>query len=210
VYREGALQIETVDGFAAGKRFSFAGFDLETATYYGEARLDAGAFGADLRDMVGGQIALVALDSRLRASVSYYQADGVNDAAPNVKEDWHAPVYSLEAHFGRLRLIGEWVDYKHPPVTTGGWYVLASVAVTDKLTVSGMYQEDDFEIGGFRFDKLEEDKSLSLAWAFRPDLVLRLEHHLYEGFGVEFPDGPPSGPGPFKGDHSILSLSASF
>lgn len=211
VYRDGALQIETVDGFAAGKTFSLGAVDLETATYYGETRLDAGAFSADLRNMIGGQVALVAFDSRLRASVSYYQGDGVQDSAPNVEEDWSAPLYSLDLRLGRVRLIGEWVDYKHDPVKTGGQYALVSVAATDKLTVSGMYQKDDFHFGGFHLDDFEEDTAVSLAWAFRPDLVLRLEHHLYEGFGVEFPAGViPDGPGPWKGDHSILSLSASF
>jgi hypothetical protein len=220
VYAEGFLTVETVSGAAIGRPVVFGGWELDGTAYYGEAGDKVGQTANQLRltKVRGGQLWLNTPFHGVRLGAGGWR--GLSDRpffspfSPDRDEIMKARVFSLDGTFGRLRLLGEWETNVFEETRAEGWYGQASYALTDKLKLNAQYQTDRVALHFFsqpelRFivPKFDDDRAVSLTYAFRPDLVLRLEQHRYKGINVE--PTIPQGATP-KFNITILSLSTSF
>jgi hypothetical protein len=132
------------------------------------------------------------------------------EAGGNVTTPSKSYHVSLEERYGRLVAHVEY-KYRHTAdakVTSG--YVHLGLQLTDHLTLNGQAEHyhtviDELPAG---IDQ-DEDRAVGLSYAFRPDLVLKLEHHWNQGFLTEVPVGSIFGPRQ-KTRYGILSLSTSF
>ena len=223
VYGEGTFSTETLSGVAAGRRWGSGRWGFDLSAYYGET----GQLQEDnetevrLRNFTGGQGWLETPLERLRLGVGYWRADArgsLSGRGPEGEESWDQLVLSVDGEYRRLRLVGEWtrLGYESGPYT--GYYLQGTGKITDRLSAHVMYENADYEwrdlndpeAEAWRWDGYDEEWRLGLSFALRPDVVLRLEHHVYRGYTVEPPEGyDDSGPR-YDGDHTILSLSASF
>jgi hypothetical protein len=222
VYAEGFLTVETVSGAAIGRPFQLGGdWEIDTAAYLGEAgdKVGGPTDQVKLNRVRGGQLWLVTPFHGVRFGAGGWR--GVSDApfipgfSPDRGEAMKARVFSVEGTFGRLRLLGEWETNVFEEVRAEGWYGQATYSITDKLKLTGQYQMDRVALHSFYqpefrvvVPKYDDDWAASLTYAFRPDVVLRLEQHRYKGINVELPvaAGDPTP----KFDMTILSLSTSF
>lgn len=220
VYAEGFLTVETVSGVAVRRPLLFGGWELDSSLYYGAGGDKVGAADRRLRldRVTGGQLWLTTPFHGVRIGAGGWRAkaDRAYDPifGPNRAESMKARVFSIDGTFGRLHLLGEWETNVFEYLRAEGYYGQATYSVTDKLKVTAQYQVDRLGLHVFyapavRFaiPKFDDDWAASVSYSVRPDLVLRLEHHLYKGFFVE--DTSTSFVKP-KFNYTILSLSTSF
>jgi hypothetical protein len=122
--------------------------------------------------------------------------------------EWKQYHFSVSAELDRVSAHAELkaVDVQTADVYLG--YAHLGVGLTDKITLN--LQDDLFyiDVPGAPRSRVDEDRAVGLNYAFKPSLVLKLEHHWNDGgFWVE--GGVPFGSG-VKTRYGILSLSTAF
>jgi len=223
VYGEGFLTVETVSGASVNRPLVFGGWELDSTLYYGEGGEQVGLANRRLRleGVRGGQVWLTTPLHGIRVGAGGWRSKSdraFSTLGPNREEILKARVFSIDGTFGPLRLLGEWETNVFEELRSETWYGQASYAVTDKLKVNAQYQagrlqNHRFQTPRVRFvdPKFERDLAASVTYAFRPDLMLRLEGHDYNGREIELP-GSTTGiaAAAHKIQIYVLSLSTSF
>jgi len=215
-YGEGSLTTETVDGILLSHKLGFGdAWGLSGDVYYGNwDGHDVSQNVIKMMDTIGFQLFLDTPVSGLRLGVGGIQFESdPNPTLPSL--DWQDFHGSVQASFGRVQ--GE-IEYRHGfarprtgkalyDVKVG--YVRLGVALTEKLILQSEYDSLKFKTSALPGEiDYDDDKALGLVYRFRPDLVLKAEHHWNEGFFLEIPVNP-LGTAP-KTRFGILSLAVSF
>jgi hypothetical protein len=215
-YGEGAFTTETLDGVILTHRFKLKGdWRLAGDVYYGSwAGFDDFQNPLSISDAVGFQLYLDTPVEGLRLVAGGIQFESdASVAFPPL--DWRGFHGSIQAAFGRVEGELECRDgYARAPggptyfdVNIG--HVRIGVALTERLKLQS--QLELLKIKLFPLPEeldYDQDRVLGLSYRFRPDLVLKAEHHWNEGYFLDPPRNPfgPAG----KTKYGILSLAASF
>lgn len=242
-YREGSFTSETVDGLLLYKTF-FADSDwgLEADLYVGEwtqlevSPTDTEVAGlARAKDALGVQLWLSTPVPGLRFGLGghrkrleggAFRPPGTED--PHVIEDWYV---SLDGTFDHFVIRSEYHEFDpvlQLPVVEdflnlSAWYVQLGYLATDKLQLWLQLEEAGIEANSVLHTRPEnldarQDLGAAIKYRFRPDVVLKAEHHwVEEEQGVLVPVFGPQGlrldPLAIQADngsYTIVSLSVSF
>ncbi len=212
-YGEGSYTSETVDGILLSHLLPLGeDWRLEGSVYYGS--WDYIARDPDFRrdsvdDALGFEVWLDTPLPGLRFGAGEVRWDIV-PLGEKESQRWRTYHLSLAGRFGRVTTN---LEYKYNNFVAGnyrGGYAHVGVALTDRITVNAQLDHFDLVVRPYALDQLyDKDKALGVTHAFRPDLVLKLEHHWNEGYSPELPAQNYFAPAP-KTRSWITSLSASF
>lgn len=246
-YREGTFTSETVDGILLAHTFWAASdWSLETNFYGGEWDLiELSVFDpreppkiAHTKDSFGTQLWLSTPIAGLRFGVGFQRRNitkGQEGVFRRVGESSRLDDYffSIDGNLDRLLVRAEWRKYGGPFVspqlgfTSRGfnenYYLQIGYHITDKFAIygqteyAGVKNHSDFFLADSDID-FRTDDGISLSYSFTPNIVLKAEHHWYDGEISGFtpvitPDGLRLQPFvvQFKnGNYSIVSLAVSF
>jgi len=218
-YGEGTYSTETVSGFATGREWSQNDTTFEATVYFGESDyVQTDLSRARLRNFAGTQLWLQPCAANVRFGAGYWHtnASDITPADdPRGEATWWQWHLSFDGQWQRVRLAAEYIyqDYGGAGDYPGG-YALVSYKLNGKLSVHFRQEYADYNFIDLAdelqtvnaYPGVDQDSALGFTYAFRPDLVGRIEAHRYRGFTVE-PEWPDSEQ---KNDHLIVSLSASF
>ena len=211
-YGEGAYTSETVDGILLSHRFELgAGWSLEGEVHYGDWQFierSPDFVTREVNDSRGVELSLETPVPGLRVLVGGMRYD-VGTGARDGATTWETYHVSLDANLGRFKAQAE---YKYIDFVTGDYdagYALLGFAPLDRLTFYGQVDFADLKVTGFREGDFDDEVVVGASYAFRPDLVAKLESHWNEGYQPEFPAQNFFAP-KLKTRYLILSLSASF
>jgi hypothetical protein len=118
----------------------------------------------------------------------------------------------VDGNFERFRLSAELGEHTSPGVALLSSYVLVSGHVTGRLSLNLQASQSHVK---FAFalvqldDSLGRDYAAGLSYAFRHDLVVKVENHWTRGRTFEEPGVTIFSP-PLTADYVIVSLSALF
>jgi len=222
-YGEGSYVFSSINGAALSKSlFARHRFSVDADLYAGEwsfvqgdpeLQQIAGATRARARGL-GGQLWLNTPLDGLRFGVGGDRSTWSNsvEAPPGVKVRHKRWVASVDGNFERFRLSAELGEHTSPGVLFASSYVLVSGHVTDKLSVnlqaSRSHVKLDLVLAQLD-DEIGRDYAAGLSYAFRPDLVAKVENHWTRGRNFEEPGVTIFSPA-LSADYVILSLSALF
>ncbi|HEV8579126.1 MAG TPA: hypothetical protein VGX68_08585 [Thermoanaerobaculia bacterium] len=208
-YGEGAYTSETVDGIVLSHTFALGGaWQLDGDLHYGNWEFinRSGAFfKLKVRNSIGVELWLDTPVPGLRIGAGGMRYD-VLEPDGNRWKTYHV---SLEEEIGRFVSHVEYKKIDFAEGTYDAGYIHLGVQATDKITVNGQYEYSDLNIDFFREGDFDDDTALGVNYAFRPDLVLKLEHHWNEGYTPEDPPQNFFAPKP-ETRYWIVSLSTSF
>lgn len=210
-YSDGAFGTETVDGIVLAHHLDLgARWGLDADVYYGDGELaDRGPQGytvRDLNDYQGIELWLETPVSGLRVGAGALRFDIQRSAGT---QQWKLYHLSVAADFAR---VSAHVEYREADIVTlkgpAGYFHLG-FKVTDKVEVNA--QKDLFYLKGPRFPKrkMDDDLALGVNYFFRPELVLKAEHHWNEG-GFFLEDLPFLSAIGTETQYWLVSLSTSF
>ena len=235
VYFEGAYTSETLDGLVLTHTLlPEAPFHLEASVYGGnydllefsQAPTPSGAFAfvlarARANNSLGTQLWLYTpLDGlRVGGGASRATMEGGLLRAPGEKEtarNWHA---GLDGNFDRFTLRGEYRNSEYKNLSYVGYYgqtgarLFRGLSVNVQAEVGTATIPEGAVFGGVPYPRFEipliHDNSVGLNYAFRSDLMLKLEAHQTKGFNTEEGTNMYTSK-PTKGSYAISSLSLAF
>jgi hypothetical protein len=212
-YGEGSFTREAVDGLVVshrrllGERWQFSG-DL----YYGSWEFtDTQREVSRATDALGIEIWLETPLPGLRLGVGGLRYD-VQDPQGAVSE-WETFHLSIDADFGRIKARAEYRELNFGIATSEAGYLQLGVGITSRLTLNGQIEYADlplpFPIRPRGTDALDDDLAFGVNYQFRPDLILKAEHHWNEGYRTEVPR-PDFRKPPAETEYWLISLSTSF
>lgn len=215
VYTDTGTASETIDGIVVSHRFGQSSrWSLDVEPFAGQWEL--GTSNQLVRNAVGVQVWLNTPIDGLRigaerTSLELTFGEGAQAQTQRV-ENWEA---HLDGRFRRFVVQGEYQDRPFEGGFARAYYGLLGFKPTERLGFYAQYAKSWFAftipgVGQLELDPFNEDAAVSINWAFRPDLVLKLEHHRVEGFVAEDVQPGPGPPVPTETDYSLISLSASF
>lgn len=215
-YGEGDYTTETVNGVVLSNSFgSEEAWQLDADVYLGEWSYlqDDNVTRARMTKGLGGQLWLNTPVRGLRVGLGGYRATASNLLRrpadyKDTRVNWHA---SLDGNFDRFRLSAEYTRNTFESGDFDAYYAHAGVRVTKKLTVNALAGRSHlrFSIPYASFDRdLERDLAVGMSYAFRRDLIVKVENHWTRGHEVE-EEGAFFGP-PLRTGYTILSLSTFF
>jgi hypothetical protein len=213
-YGEGTFNSETVDGIVLSHKFQpWGNWALDGDVHYGNFQFiisDTEFFLNDVRNSHGIELWLQTPLPGLRIGAGGIRYD-VKDLrrASNPYVTWSVYHVSLAGKFGRFAANAEYSFWDEGPWTWETAYLHLGYGLTDKITVNGMIDTANLTVEGYFAGDFDDDKVLGVNYAFRPDLVLKAEHHWNKGYYLEnpLPDILAATP---KTRYWILSLSTSF
>ena len=230
-YFEGAYTSETIDGAVLSHAFlADSPFRVDASVYGGNYSLlefnqvmnpATGFFTyvvgkAQAENAVGGQLWVSTPIEGLRVGGGAGRAtmDGGVLRKPGLKEtqrDWHA---GIDGAFDRFAARGEYRGTIYRNLTYRGYYGQAGARVFGPLSVNAQGEVGTVEArNGATYRELEipliRDYAVGVNYAFRSDLLLKLEGHRTKGFNIEdsaniFTNRPS------VGRYYISSLSLAF
>ena len=212
-YGEAAYSAETVDGIVLSRAFDLGGgWGLDTDLHYGnwqfiERDLQGNYTSDDVKDSIGVELWLETPISGLRVGTGAVQYD--IDPATAEETTWHNYHLSVSGEFDRFAVHAELkkVDIEIADIYLG--YAHVGFHVTDRLTLNAQRDIFDFKLDGAQRMDIDEDDALGVSFAWKPNVLLKAEHHWNEGnFWLE--DVPQFGAPVQKTNYWILSLSTSF
>ncbi len=231
VYQEGGAVNETVDGLAAAYPVKLGGgFKLDLAAYGGGWDLLEEAPGTALAARARAEDGL-GLSAWLRTPVSGLRFGAavnrftVRDSLLGVgaSDDWRSLLLSVDGSFAHWDVRAEYLAGRHPltlsgiafpTVDTRGGYLELGTALTPKLWLhlQGEFQNGDFQRPAHPgLDvHLDRDLAVALDYAFRKDLVLKLEGHQDRGFLSQDHDLDVFADPAVKIHYGILTLAVGF
>ncbi len=233
IYQEGGAINETVDGLTATYPVALGGgFKLDLAAYAGgwdkleQAPGTALAARARGEDGLGARAWLRTPIPGLRFGVAASRFT-VRDGLPRVgaSDDWRTVLLSVDGSFTSWDVRAEYLAGRHPltlgdlafpTVNDRTGYIEIGAALTPKLWlhVQGEFQNADFKRPAQPVVNanvhLDRNFAVALDYAFRKDLVLKLEGHRDRGFlsqdrNLDLLTDPA-----VKSHYGILSLAVSF
>jgi hypothetical protein len=216
-YGVGSFVTETVDGAALAQSFDLGrGWTLDGDVYGGNFEylaINSEVAGLDkskARDAVGAELWINTPLPALRIGVGGMRfkatTTGVGRQRANIG---HA---SLEWGLGRLAVHLEYKRQRIEDAKTDSGYAHAGVRLTDKLSANAQIEFSTLTIKEIpRPIHLDKDRALGLDYAFRRDLLLKVEGHWNRGFTADTLGGVPDlfAP-PLATRYGIASLSVSF
>jgi photosystem II stability/assembly factor-like uncharacterized protein len=231
VYQEGGAVNETVYGLALAYPVALGGgFKLDLAAYGGgwdlleQAPGTALAARARAEDGLGGSAWLRTPIPGLRfgaAASRFTVRDGLLRVGDG--DDWRSLLLSVDGSFAHWDVRAEYLAGRHPltlagiafpTVDTSGGYLELGAALTPKLWLhlQGEFQTGDFKRPGHPSADVHLDRDLAVAldYAFRKDLVLKLEGHQDRGFLSQDHDLDVFADPAVKIHYGILTLAVSF
>jgi hypothetical protein len=215
-YGEGSLSWETADGLTVSRSFEMDEWSLDGEAYYGISELftpsQGGVQQVAVKDMFGAQLWLNTPMEGVRFGLGGNTWDREG-------QESNGDVYraSLEAVHEKFELRGEYSLATWPSGEYTAYYAQVGVPF-GKFMINGQYSFADISVdidipfvGPVTLaDTWDEEFVLGVNYRFRYDLVVKLEHHMNEGFGgddvgyARFPDSPADI------DYSLLSLSVAY
>lgn len=212
-YGEGAFTTETVDGAVVSHVFDVGSWRLDGDLHYGNWRFIDRVGNTfrrrDVRNSRGAELWVKTPISSLRVGAGAIHYDVLDLGNPGHASHWKTHHFSLDGEFGRVMAQ---VEYKYIDFAEGTYvagYAHLGVKVADKVTLNAQYDYADLNIDFFRSGRFDTDRVLGVSYAFRLDLVLKMEHHWNEGFTSEEPAQNFFAPA-VRSRFAILSLSTSF
>lgn len=213
-YGEGSFTSETVDGAVLSHTFSLGGdWLLDGDVHYGNwsfvSRIGNTFRQDEVRGSRGVELWLQTPVPGLRIGAGGIRYDVLEGGDPAHSVPWKTYHVSLEGELGRLTAHAE---YKYIDFDSGdynGGYVHVGLAVTKAVVINAQYDYAKLNIDYFRRGDFDNDRALGVNYLFRPDLVLKVEHHWNKGFTAEVPAQNFFAPEP-KTRYWIASLSTSF
>ena len=224
MYGEQVYTSETLDGITLGRRFPLGDWELSVDGFVGswsfvqldyvtEATVDLG---------YGAQVWLqTPLDGlRVGAAGMRFTVRDILGAPADAEDPEALLVASLDGRFGAVGARSEFLhvafgeDELGYTGTADIYYGELTLDVTDRLTLMGQAQWQDFaiEIPAFMLsmdENLERDLSVGVRYAYRPNVVMKLEGHRYSGRNIEdeviFPWDERVG-----ASYALFSVSTSF
>jgi hypothetical protein len=230
VYGEQVYASETVNGAMVGHRIPMGDWALDLNAFYGSwnfVQYDLATY-AEVDGGYGGQAWIDTPIDGVRVGAGHlrYSVGNLVDAPADAEDDHEAWIASLQGEFTRFSVRSELFHASFGETDLGytgtaeRYYVQAVVNVTDWLGVVGQAEFEDLAIDvsgpfGFSFDGNENrDLAVGLRYAPAPNVVVKLEGHLFRGYRIE--DGPPPYGAPQYGaprarvKYALLSVSTSF
>lgn len=208
-YGEGAYTSETVDGIVVSHAFGRgSAWQLDGDVHYGNWEFinRSGSFSEQtVRDSIGVELWLSTPLPGLRIGAGGMRYD-VDEPDGN---RWYTYHVSLQGDFGRVVTNVEYKTIDFAEGTYDAGYAHLGVRVTDAVTVNAQAETADLGIDFFREGDFDDDVALGVNYAFRPDLVVKLEHHWNEGYTPEEPPQNFFAP-KLETRYFIASLSVSF
>ncbi|HUP52602.1 MAG TPA: hypothetical protein VM198_09000 [Longimicrobiales bacterium] len=224
LYGEQMYASETVDGMTLGRRFPLGDWELSVDGFVGSwsfLQIDL-ATRATVDLGYGAQVWLQTPLDGLRVGAAGMRYTVRNSfGAPADSEDQQVLLAaSLDGRFGpvgvrsEFRHVGFGGDELGYTGTAAPYYGELTLNVTDRLTLMGQAQWQDFaiEIPAFMLsmdENLERDLSVGVRYAHTPNVVLKLEGHRYSGRNIEdqviFPWDERVG-----ASYALFSVSTSF
>jgi hypothetical protein len=212
-YGEGSYTSETVDGVVLSRSFQLGGsWRLDGDLHYGNWEFVSrsnGFFLNKVQNSRGVELWLQTPVSGLRIGAGGMRYDVLAGGSEDKTIGWKTYHVSAAWESGRVAAHAEYkkIDFGGGDYNAG--YLHVGVNATDKLSIHGQIDRADLNIDFFRSGDFDDDHALAVDYAFRPDLVLKLEHHWNEGFTPEVPTQNFFAPAP-KTRYWIASLSATF
>jgi hypothetical protein len=214
-YGEGSFNSETVDGIVLSHTFGpWGSWSLDGDVHYGNFEFvgtDYEYFRSEVRDSRGIELWLQTPLSGLRIGAGAMSFDVHDTRQPsNVNVPWSVYHVSLTGAFGRFVTNAEYSYWNEGKWDWETLYVHLGYAITDRITVNGQVDTANLTVEDIGFDdEADNDRTLGVNYAFRPDLVLKAEHHWNKGYYSENPLADIFAP-PLRTRFWILSLSTSF
>ncbi len=230
VYGDTSPVPETVDGLLLSRRFGpAAGWHADLSAWGGgwdqlELAPNVNLAGrARGEDGLGLQGWLTSPGANLRFGLGFGRFDltrGVMRVGP--QDRWETLLLSAEADFGPWFARGELLAAEHPlrlpgvapfpDVDTTGAYLQIGVRPLPPLTLTAQLEltEMKFHAPMPATVDLDEDLAIGARWAFRPEIVLKLEWHRNEGYLVEDQVLDLFSDPEVETDYGLLSLAVSF
>ncbi len=220
LYGESLFAAETVDGLVLSHAaFRDAPWTVEADAYYGGwsfTESQGEELGeVDAEDALGFQVWVRPPVPGLRVGLAgqSFLVSGAIRRPPGLQERWEIGVGSLEWLHPRIAVRAEGIVARTNDSEYVGTYGQVGIHLTPKLTLNLQVQRADLEIETPRSTMdvpLDRDRAVGLSYAFRSDVVAKLEVHDNEGFSrIEEPSASLAGPAP-ETVYGILSLSVSF
>ncbi|HEV8579017.1 MAG TPA: hypothetical protein VGX68_08020 [Thermoanaerobaculia bacterium] len=208
-YGEGAYTSETVDGIVLSHTFELGdSWALDGDLHYGNWEFinRSGTFQKrKVRNSVGVELWLDTPVPGLRVGAGGMRYDVLEPDGNR----WNTYHVSLEEEAGRFAAHVEYKKIDFVEGTYDAGYAHIGVHATDKVVVNGQYEYSNLNIDFFREGDFDDDTALGVNYVFRPDLVLKVEHHWNEGYTAEDPPQNFFAPKP-ETRYWIASLSTSF
>ncbi len=223
IYGDGTWTSDTVDGLVFSHKFSgTSDWSLEFDAYFGnwdrmEDDTSVPQVGlAEINNAFGVQLWLNTPVSGLRFGVGASRTTVKNSIyfPPGFEDDQSNLYLSIDASFDRVIFRSEYFDNQYTDGFWKAWYTELLFRVNEKLTLGANHEKGDlkFTVPFFAVfdDNWSEDFAMVMSYAYRLDLVLKLEHHWHEGYDIEAqPIDAFFGP-QLEANFAILSLSVSF
>jgi hypothetical protein len=214
-YGEGSFNSETVDGIVLSHTFGpWGAWSLDGDLHYGDFQFvgsDTEYFLSDARGSRGLELWLQTPVPGLRIGAGAMRFDVHDTRQPsNLYVPWSVYHVSATATFGRLAADTEYSCWDEGKWGWETFYVHLGYELTERLTLNGQLDTAHLEVKDVDFRKeADNDKAFGIDYAFRPDLVLKAEHHWNRGYYTENPLADVFAP-PLETRFWILSLSTSF
>ena len=223
-YGESTWTSDTIDGVVLSHGFAQGSpWSLNLAVYYGQwERIESdpgtGSFGvADIDNAVGFWLWLNTPVSGLRFGVGANRFDACCGLflPPGVEDEEETLFFSVDGQFDPIVVRAE---ASERTFSSGHWRVFyaeiaARVAERLKIVARFDHAELKFTVPFFAVfdDDYSENIALGMNYIVRNNLVLKLEHHWFEGYG-EVEEHPLNffADAPVKIRYAILSLSLHF
>jgi hypothetical protein len=214
-YGESSFAFDSLDGVVLSKSlFAAHRFSLDADLYVGEwSFLQADhATRAKAKKGLGGQLWLNTPLHGLRFGLGGNRSTWINSlqAPPGAEVSHDRWAASVDGSFEHFRLSAEFEEDSFPDGAFEGSYALVSLHVTDKLSLSLQASQARLKLDQARYDEqIVRDYAAGLSFAFRPDLVAKVESHWTKGRSFEEPGLTLFSP-PLAGRYLIVSLSTLF
>jgi hypothetical protein len=213
-YGEGTFNTETVDGIVLSHTFDpWGAWTLEGDLYYGGFEFfatDSEYFRGEAKELHGFELWLQTPLPGLRIGAGVMRFDFHDTRQPaDLDVPWTVYHVALTAAFGRFIANAESAYWDEGPWIFETFYLHLGYLLTDRITLNGQVELSEFMIEDFFDGDFNREKTLGVNYAFRPDLVLKAEHHWNTGYYSENPLPDLSKP-PLDIRFWILSLSTSF
>ncbi len=214
-YGEGSYVVSSINGAVLSKSlFAAHRFGLDADLYGGEwSFLQADrATRAHAKKGLGGQLWLNTPLRGLRFGLAGHRSTWSNsiDAPPGAKVRHNRWAASVDGSFEPFRLSAEYAEDTFAGAEAAASYALVSWHVTEKLSLNLQASQAHLTLGEAGFDEqLSRDYAAGLSFAFRPDLVAKVENHWARGRQFEEPGVTIFAP-PLTTNYLIISLSTLF
>jgi len=222
-YQEGSFTSENVNGARVAHTFAAdKPWNLEAQVFGGGFSMiesyDGNVNQSHTNNALGSQLWLNTPVEGLRFGVGGDLFDVKKTILSGSGSDsWKTWIASAELSRSRFRLRSEYseIHLKQAQFVDKAYYVYGGYNLTEKLMANAQFDTSTATLGtgaaSASLPKFYRDTTVGLSFAFRPEVVAKAEYHFATGRLIE-DENVPLDPsiGPFKGNYSILSLSASF